>query len=144
MNFKSSSIKLATSTEQIEQCFPIMSQLRSHFRLDDFIEQVQKQIKAGYQLAYIATDNEIVGVAGFNITASLSWGKYLYVADLAVDQNNRSRGYGQALFTWLLQYARDNNCQQFHLDSGVQRFTAHRFYLQQKMNITGHHFALEL
>ena len=28
--------------------------------------------------------------------------------------------------------------------TGVQRFAAHRFYLQQRMRIASHHFALEL
>jgi hypothetical protein len=31
-----------------------------------------------------------------------------------------------------------------HLDSGVQRFAAHRFYLARRMDITCHHFALKL
>jgi hypothetical protein len=30
------------------------------------------------------------------------------------------------------------------LDSGVQRFGAHRFYLRRRMNITSHHFAIDL
>ena len=30
------------------------------------------------------------------------------------------------------------------LDSGVQRFPAHRFYLGQGMAITAHHFALDV
>jgi hypothetical protein len=30
------------------------------------------------------------------------------------------------------------------LDSGVQRFGAHRFYLRRRMDITSHHFALDL
>jgi coproporphyrinogen III oxidase len=33
---------------------------------------------------------------------------------------------------------------ELHLDSGVQRFDAHRFYLRHRMAIVGHHFALPL
>ncbi|MEM7760365.1 MAG: GNAT family N-acetyltransferase, partial [Cyanobacteria bacterium P01_A01_bin.40] len=75
---------------------------------------------------------------------SLSWGKYLYVADLVIEQYRRSQGYGEVLFTWLIAFAKQHNCQQLHLDSGVQRFAAHRFYLRQKMNISSHHFTLKL
>jgi GNAT superfamily N-acetyltransferase len=136
-------IKLATSVVEIEQCFPVMSQLRSHLGADDFVQQVQTQMKTGYQLAYIH-DEQVLGVAGFNITNNLAWGKYLYVADLVVDDRMRSQGYGEALFTWLITYAQKHNCQEFHLDSGVQRFAAHRFYLRHKMNISSHHFSLKL
>ncbi len=88
--------------------------------------------------------DKVAGVAGFKQDTSLSWGKYLYVADLVVDEKVRSQKYGSALFTWLIAYAKENKCQQFHLDSGVQRFTAHRFYLNQKMYISSHHFSLIL
>jgi GNAT superfamily N-acetyltransferase len=144
MNLQASAtIQLAISVAEIEQCFPVMSQLRSHLLADNFVQQVQTQMETGYQLAYIH-DQQVVGVAGFNITNNLAWGKYLYVADLVVDDRMRSQGYGEALFTWLIKYAQKHNCQQFHLDSGVQRFAAHRFYLRHKMNISSHHFSLKL
>jgi GNAT superfamily N-acetyltransferase len=142
----STTIKLATSVVEIEQCFPVISQLRPHLVADNFAQQVQTQRSAGYHLAYIYDDqdDQVLGVAGFNITTNLAWGKYFYVADLVVDEKVRSQGYGEMLFTWLIKYAQDHNCQQLHLDSGVQRFAAHRFYLRHKMNISSHHFALQL
>jgi GNAT superfamily N-acetyltransferase len=142
----STTIKLATSVIEIEQCFPVMSQLRSHLLAANFAQQVQTQIGAGYHLAYLYDDQDeqVLGVAGFNIATNLAWGKYLYVADLVVDEKKRSQGYGEALFIWLMEYAQNHNCQQFHLDSGVQRFAAHRFYLRHKMNISSHHFSLQL
>jgi hypothetical protein len=42
----------------------------------------------------------------------------------------------------LINYARIENCQQLTLDSSVQRFAAHRFYLRQRMEITSHHFTI--
>lgn len=74
-------IKLATSVAEIEQCFAVMSQLRSHLQANNFVQQVQTQMKTGYQPAYIYNDR-IVGLAGFNLATNLAWGKYLYVADL--------------------------------------------------------------
>jgi GNAT superfamily N-acetyltransferase len=139
----SATIQLAISVAEIEQCFPVMSQLRSHLQADNFVQQVQTQMETGYQLAYIH-DEQVVGVAGFEISTNLAWGKYLYVADLVIDEGVRSQGYGEALFTWLIKYAQKHNCQEFHLDSGVQRFAAHRFYLRHKMNISSHHFSLKL
>lgn len=136
-------IKLATSTLEIEQCFPVMSQLRTDLKQEQFVQQIQAQMTSGYQLAYIK-DLEILGVAGFKLDTSLSWGKHLYLADLVISQNKRSQGYGAALFSWLTEYAQQNNCQQLHLDSGVQRFAAHKFYFQQKMHISSHHFTLNL
>ena len=59
-------------------------------------------------------------------------------------QAGRSSGYGRALFDWLVARARKENCDQLHLDSGVQRFGAHRFYLERRMIIASHHFSIKL
>jgi hypothetical protein len=40
--------------------------------------------------------------------------------------------------------ARATGCAKLELDSGVQRFDAHRFYLRKRMIISSHHFSLEL
>jgi GNAT superfamily N-acetyltransferase len=63
---------------------------------------------------------------------------------LAVDEAVRSKGYGQELFEWLIEFAKNCDCMQLELDSGVQRFDAHRFYLRQRMSIKSHHFSLTL
>lgn len=121
-----------------------MSELRPHLVADEFVERVQRQQQSGYLLAMLEESGEGKSAAGFRIGENLAWGKFLYVDDLVTKSEARSRGFGDALFDWLLSYAQDNNCAQFHLDSGVQRFGAHRFYLRRRMNISSHHFVLEL
>jgi GNAT superfamily N-acetyltransferase len=98
---------------------------------------------AGYKLACLV-DGEVKAVAGFRISECLAWGKVLYVDDLVSKSGERSKGYGGELLDWLIEYAKDKGCDQFHLDSGVQRFAAHRFYLNKRMEITCHHFGLKL
>lgn len=38
--------------------------------------------------------------------------------------------YAKILWDWLISQAKENECGQFHLDSGVHRHDAHRFYLK--------------
>jgi GNAT superfamily N-acetyltransferase len=140
-----SKISIAISSQAISDCFPVMLELRSHLQLADFVAQVQRQQhQANYQLVYLQVDQVIQAVAGFRISESLAWGKFLYVDDLVSSSNSRSQGYGSELFNWLIDYARTKNCHQLTLDSGVQRYAAHRFYLRQRMEITSHHFTLKL
>jgi GNAT superfamily N-acetyltransferase len=136
-------IFIATSDQEIEACYPVMSELRPHIHADEFLSRVARQAKDGYQLACIM-DGEVKAVAGFRISENLAWGKFLYVDDLVAKAEERSRGYGGALFDWLVALARTNRCDQFHLDSGVQRFAAHRFYLVKRMIISSHHFYIDL
>ena len=48
------------------------------------------------------------------------------------------------ILDWLVAQARAADCDSFLLDSGVQRFGAHRFYLQKRLEIRAHHFVLPL
>jgi hypothetical protein len=48
------------------------------------------------------------------------------------------------LLDWMIERAREENCKSLELDSGVQRFDAHRFYLTNRMVISSHHFRLVL
>jgi GNAT superfamily N-acetyltransferase len=140
-------IFLAKDDDQIRSCYAVMAELRPHVQADEFLSRVRRQQElAGYELAGIIaeSDGEVKAVAGFRISECLAWGKFLYVDDLVSRSDDRSRGYGGALFDWLVEYARANDCDQFHLDSGVHRFAAHRFYLVKRMSIEAHHFGLKL
>jgi GNAT superfamily N-acetyltransferase len=137
-------VQLATSDAQILKCFATLSQLRLHLKQETFLDQIHRQQQDGYQLAFIEIDDCAIAVAGFHIAECLASGRFLYVYDLIVDESVRSQQYGQRLFDWLVAYAKSHNCNELNLDSGVQRFDAHRFYLRQRMNISAHHFSLPL
>ena len=66
----------------------------------------------------------------------------MYVDDLVTSTEHQSKGAGQFALQWLKNYAREQGCQQLHLDSGVLRFNAHKFYLRNGFNINSHHFAI--
>ncbi|MEH2149704.1 GNAT family N-acetyltransferase [Nostoc sp.] len=138
------SIQLAESDFQILGCFPVIFQLRPYLKEAKFVEQVRYQMKEGYQLVFLEVEQQAVAVAGFRISNCLALGKFLYIDDLIVDELKRSHSYGQQLFQWIIQYAINHDCKHLSLDSGVQRFAAHRFYLMQRMSITSHHFSMEL
>jgi GNAT superfamily N-acetyltransferase len=133
-------IRIAETDKEINRCHGTMSQLRPQIKKDDFLPRVREQEKNGYKLAFIEGDGQVVSVAGFRISETLAWGKFVYVDDLITDEDQRSKGYGDKLIDWLMEYARENQCREFHLDSGVQRFLAHRFYFRKGLTISGYHF----
>jgi GNAT superfamily N-acetyltransferase len=137
-------VSLARNDREIQSCFDVMVALRPHLKREEFVSRVRRQQQeSGYALAYV-TAGEVKAVAGFRISECLAWGKFLYVDDLVTGTSDRSQGYGGILFDWLVAYARAAGCDEFHLDSGVQRFDAHRFYLKKRMAIQAHHFGLKL
>jgi len=127
--------------EEIIATFSLMKQLRPHLVAETYLSDIrQLQNEFGYKLIVIFEGEEAKAAAGFRICNSLAWGKYLYVDDLITDELNRSKGFAKQLFDWLDEESKKNECIGMHLDSGVHRYDAHRFYLNRKMRITCHHF----
>ena len=137
-------LRLASTDADIAACHAVMSQLRPQIRAEDFTARVRRQMGQGYQLLACSVAGRVVAVAGFRLIEMLAWGPGLYVDDLVTDSRERSKGYGEALMRWLIDHARTHGCEELHLDSGVQRFDAHRFYLAQRMKISSHHFSIDL
>jgi GNAT superfamily N-acetyltransferase len=137
-------ISLANTPEQIDRCYSVMQELRPHIEAMDFTPRVLHQRTEGYQLAFLELDGVVRSVAGFRIFNLLFSGRTLYIDDLVTHDSDRSRGFGATLFDWLVDYAKKQGCERLTLDSGVQRFAAHRFYLNRGMDITSHHFDLKL
>lgn len=138
-------IQLANSDDEILNCFDVMHELRPDLVEEEFVILVQGLQQDGYHLAYgVVSENgteSVVAVAGFHIGHSLAWKKFLYVDDLVTRSSQRSKGYGEKMLAWLNHFAAISECQQLHLDSGVQREDAHRFYEREGMTRSGYHFA---
>ncbi|MBU2898133.1 GNAT family N-acetyltransferase [Vibrio hepatarius] len=135
-------VRLLENGPDYVKALEVLLQLRNNYNLDTLSAQVQKQQQNGFQVAYVKLRDEVIAVAGFCIGEKLAWGKYMYIDDLITNSAYRSRGAGKILLDWLKEHARENGCVQLHLDSGVQRYPAHRFYLCNGFNIASHHFSL--
>jgi GNAT superfamily N-acetyltransferase len=137
-------IALARTETELLRCFPVMRQLRPHLTPEQFLERIRRQQEAGARLVFLEDAGEVRSLAVYRLAENLAWGRFLYVDDLITAEAARSQGWGRQLLDWLVREARAQGCDQLHLDSGVQRFAAHRFYLRAGLDITCHHFALKL
>lgn len=133
-------IKRALTDKEISACYAVMQELRPQITADAFIARIREQEKSGYTLIYLELEGNPVAVAGFRLGKNLAWGRFLYVDDLVTLKSHRSQGFGTALLSWLKQHAKRQGCSQLHLDSGLQRKNAHRFYEREGMEIAGYHF----
>jgi GNAT superfamily N-acetyltransferase len=136
------------TTAETASAWPAMRDLRPEIASEaDFVDIVETGLRPqGYRLV-AAFDPELddpVAVAGFRLAHSLAWGRYLYVDDLVTRSEARGRGHGARLLAWLVDEAIRLGCGQLHLDSGIQRSDAHRFYVREGMTFTSHHYARRL
>jgi len=145
MAAKSGIVSFADTPPLVARCYPVMRELRPQYTDEQqFVATVMEQFQGGYKMAFVEHEDAVRSVAGYRFTKSLSWGHHLYVDDLITREADRGTGFGSLLFDWLVEEARAVGCVSFHLDSGVLRYGAHRFYLHKGMDIIAHHFCLGL
>ena len=134
-------IRIAETDADLRKTHRVMAQLRTHLGEDEYVAQVKRQReRERYQIVALYQDGQVRAVGGFRLGTSLAWGDYVYVDDLVSDDQQRSRGHGAALLEWIGRYGKERGCTSLHLDSGVQRHGAHRFYLRERMDIVFYHF----
>lgn len=126
-------IKELYSHNEILEAFPVMKQLRTHLDEDTYLNLVLEAMeKDNYHLFALIDQEEIVAVTGFKPMFTLYYGRFVWVCDLFTDSNRRSKGYGEALLTYIHDWTRENGYESVALSSGLKRTDAHRFY-EKKM-----------
>ena len=137
-------VDLAVDDPRWAAALPVLQELRPHLDARALHEAYAEGHPQGYRFLAALDGDRCLGVAGYRVLATAFAGRKLYVDDLVTASAGRSRGVGKALLDELERRAREAGCAVLDLDSGVQRFDAHRFYLRERMHISSHHFTLPL
>ena len=133
-------IKIATTEEDILECWDVIFVLRPHLIKEEFVSTVKEMFTEGYHLAYIEENGKALSAVGFRYLQYLYNGKHIYIDDLVSLPETRGKGYAGMLLEYVADIARNKGYKCVTLDSGHQRYTAHRLYLNKGYNIVAHHF----
>ena len=135
---------ITASLTDIPLLIPVILELRPHLTPAIIQERLPLQFQEGYRIVYIGNEEKAFCFAGFRINLYLYSGKTMYIDDLATLPDYRNKGYAKKIFDYLKDLAKRENCAHFSLDSGFQRTTAHKFYLNQGLKIEALHFGDQL
>lgn len=138
-------LKILKNYDDIIQAFDVFLELRPSLTdAASFATQVLVQQKEGYQVIAVIESDCVVAAIGFRMLTTLAWGKIVYIDDLITKSDQRQKGYAKVLMDHVIGIAKDQECQQIHLDTGPRRHAAHRFYLNKGFELNCYHLALKL
>lgn len=138
-------LELTTSEEDIDRIYPILHQLRDHLSKEDFAERYRETYEASsYRIIGVVADGELRAIAGFRFILNMAVGNALYIDDLVVGSDWRSKGYGAELVKYLERMGIAIGVDAIRLDSAVHRLDAHRFYEREGFYFYSKHFVREL
>jgi ribosomal protein S18 acetylase RimI-like enzyme len=138
-------IKTAQTDTDILKCWKALKELRPNLVEDNFLSLLKEMISEGYQLAFIeGEEGHAVSVIGFRYLQFTFSGKHFYIDDLSTLPEARGKGHGGQLIDHVCDLARQKGYEYVTLDSGHQRYAAHRLYLNKGFTISSHHFSKKL
>jgi GNAT superfamily N-acetyltransferase len=139
-------VKIASTQEELLLCREPLLQFRTHLDPTAYLDTLQEVIRDGYKLAYVQdpADNKAAGIVGYRFINMLRTGNSIYIDDLFVLPAYRGRGYAAKLLQHIREVAAENAVKQVHLDSGYDRHTAHRLYLNHGFILNCLHFAYNI
>ncbi len=130
--------------ELLRKAWPVVSQLRDHISLEEFLARAAAAKDEGYRLFALEVDGRIVGAIGCRIVNDLASGRSFYIDDLVVDGAERSSGHGRALIAFAKKQAAEAKCDAIRLTSNFQRVRAHAFYEREGFDRNGYTFKFNL
>jgi GNAT superfamily N-acetyltransferase len=95
---------------------------------------------ANYRCFGLWEEQQLVALSGGWITTRLYSGKQLEIDNIVVDQNCRSKGYGEKLVEHIAEWSKQQGCITLELNTYVTNSRSHKFYFNQGMEIIGFRF----
>ena len=121
-------VELRSAAERTK-VLPILRQLYPSLDEGRYLALLAEMIDDGYrQFAVRNEAGEVVAVAGVAVHVNLYYGRHLYVYDLVVKEDARSKGYGGLLMDHLEGVARREGCETAALACDLEREGALRLY----------------
>jgi ribosomal protein S18 acetylase RimI-like enzyme len=127
-------------SEQWLSAWPVLRQLRNDLMEEVYLARIAAARREGYRLFVLQIDGHIVGAVGWRIVNDLATGRSLYVDDLVVDSDMRSRGYGTHLLAFAKKRSVAERCNAIRLSSNCHRVRAHAFYERHGFDKRGYSF----
>lgn len=102
------------------------------------------EVDPNNQLMVAEAGGEVIGVMQLTFIPSLTYqgSMRLQIEGVRVDERYRSQGFGQVMFTWAIELARQRGCRLVQLTTDRQRLDAVRFY--ERLGFKPSHLGMKL
>lgn len=127
------------ASEMIAQ-YDLICQLSPNVTFDEYSLMINDMVKLNYQQAVAYINEKPIGVCGFWINTKIYSGKYIELDNVVVDRNYRNKNIGQLLCDYVLEIAKQQNCNTAMLDAYLENTQAHTFYERNGFTKKGFHF----
>ncbi len=131
--------------EEVPQILPFAQALMGNQFSDEILMQrFSEMFKQNYECHGIYLDGELVGIFGLWFMTRHYAGRSCEPDHVYIDEKHRNKGIGKKLFEFIYEYAGRRGCETIELNSYVNNYRSHKFYLNEGFEIKGYHFLKKL
>jgi GNAT superfamily N-acetyltransferase len=113
--------------KEIPEAYEVLNQLRVDMDYEEFEDLIYEMRHKDYKMIGVYEASELVTYAGVHVQTNLYHKRHLFVDDLVTYDSFRSRGYGDAMLEYLVNFAKIAMCENIVLSSTIENLDAHKF-----------------
>lgn len=104
----------------------------------------KEMLNMNYECFGVYNQGEIIGVFGLWFMTRHYAGKSCEPDHVFIKPQFQNKGLGKQIFEFIFDYARKKGCETSELNSYVQNYKSHKFYMNHGYDIKGYHFLKKL
>ncbi|MCM4154783.1 GNAT family N-acetyltransferase [Gramella sp. AN32] len=127
--------------EDVHIIFPFLKKLAKS-PLDEKIlkERVEESMTQNYECFGVFLNEKLIGVFGLWFMTRHYVGKSCEIDHIIFDDAYRNKGFGKKMLDFIEDYTKEKGCNAMELNSYVENFPSHKFFMNSGMVARGFHF----
>ena len=131
--------------KDLHKVLPLIMELSEYQTEEQLLkERMTEMFDQNYECFGIYKDEEIIGVFGLWFMTRHYAGKSCEPDHVFILPKYQNKGLGEQVFNFIFEYSKEKGCETSELNSYVQNFKSHKFYMNHGYVIKGYHFLKKL
>ena len=131
--------------KDLHKVLPLIMELSEYQTEEQLLkERMMEMFDQNYECFGVYKDEEIIGVFGLWFMTRHYAGKSCEPDHVFILPKYQNRGLGEQVFNFIFEYSKEKGCETSELNSYVQNFKSHKFYMNHGYVIKGYHFLKKL
>ena len=131
--------------EDFSIVLPYLKKLHQRPPSDNLLKKrLLEMFSQNYECFGIYSQDNLIGVFGLWFMTRHYAGKCCEADHIVIDEEFQNKGVGSSLMNFIHEYARTKGCETIELNSYVENFRSHKFYMNLGYVIRGYHFLKKL
>ncbi|WP_373056578.1 GNAT family N-acetyltransferase [Zunongwangia sp. H14] len=131
--------------EDIDSIIPFIQKLSQEEIHEQLLKQrFREMLDQNYECFGIYVNEKMIGIFGLWFMTRYYAGRSCEPDHIFILEEYQNKGIGKQLLDFIHNYARQKNCETAELNSYVQNYRSHKFYMNEGYVIKGYHFLKKL